>query len=71
MVPDGGLTVGQRIGNVETAVIANSNRIDKLESWQDQLRGAMYLVKFTLGTSILSSVVAIVSLVLLVSGAVK
>jgi hypothetical protein len=72
MMPDsGGLTVGQRIGNLETAVISNSNRIDALESWRDELHGAMGLVKFTLGTSIVTGMLAITSLILLLNGQVR
>lgn len=62
---DGGLTVGQRIGHVETAVVALSNRVDLLEGWRDELRGALALLKFTLGTSLISGVLAIVTLVVL------
>jgi hypothetical protein len=66
---DGGLTVGQRIGHVETAVVGLSNRVDLLEGWRDELRGALALLKFTLGTSLISGLLAIVTLiVLLVNG---
>lgn len=65
---DGYLTVGQRIGIVETRVLNNENRIDSLESWRDEFRGALMLVKVTLGTSILSGVVAIVTLALFATG---
>lgn len=65
---DGGLTTGQRIGLLETAVINLGNRVDQIESWRDELRGAMALVKFTLGTSILTGTVAIVSIVFLLFG---
>ncbi len=34
---DGGLTVGQRISHVETAVVGLSNRVDLLEGWRDEL----------------------------------
>ena len=67
---DGGLTVGQRISHVETAVVGLSNRVDLLEGWRDELRGALALLKFTLGTSVISGLLAIVTLiVLLVNGA--
>lgn len=62
---DGGLTVGQRIGHVETAAVALSNRVDLLEGWRDELRGALALLKFTLGTSLISGLLAIVTLVVL------
>ena len=62
---DGGLTVGQRIAGVETAVVGLSNRVDLLEGWRDELRGAMALLKFTLGTSLISGLLAIVTLVVL------
>jgi len=66
MPDDGSLTVGQRIGQVETAVIGLGNRVDTLESWRDELRGAMALVKFTLGTSILTGALATITLILLI-----
>ena len=59
---DGFLTVGQRIGLLETTVLRNAEHIDRLESFQDELHGAMALVKFTLGTSILSAVLAVLAL---------
>ena len=62
---DGGLTVGQRIAGVETAVVGLSNRVDLLEGWRDELRGALALLKFTLGTSLISGLLAIVTLVVL------
>lgn len=65
-VPDGGLTVGQRIGLLETTMLRHEDRIDRMESWRDELIGAMHLVKFTLGTSIVSGVLAVVTLVLLI-----
>ena len=67
---DGGLPVGQRISHVETALVGLSNRVDLLEGWRDELRGALALLKFTLGTSVISGLLAIVTLiVLLVNGA--
>jgi hypothetical protein len=63
--PDGGITVGQRIAGVETAVVGLSNRVDLLEGWRDELRGAMALLKFTLGTSLVSGLLAIVTLIVL------
>jgi hypothetical protein len=66
---DGSLSVGQRIGIVETTLIRHEQRIDLLEGWRDELRGAMALLKFTLGTSILSGLIAIVTLVGLVVSA--
>jgi hypothetical protein len=62
---DGGLTVGQRIAGVETAMVGLSNRVDLLEGWRDELRGALALLKFTLGTSLISGLLAIVTLVVL------
>ena len=65
---DGGLTTGQRIGLLETSVLHLVNRVDAIESWRDELRGAMALLRFTLGTSIVTGTLAIVSLILLLSG---
>lgn len=66
---DGSISVGQRIGLVETALIRHADRIDRLEGFRDEFHGAMALVRFTLGTSILSGVIAIVTLVGLVVSA--
>jgi len=63
---DGYLSVGQRIGLVETALIRQGEKIDQLEGWRDELRGAMALVKFTLGTSIVTGVIAVITLIGLV-----
>ena len=62
---DGGLTAGQRIAGVETAVVGLSNWVDLLKGWRDELRGAMALLKFTLGTSLISGLLAIATLVVL------
>ncbi|MFN8631218.1 MAG: hypothetical protein U0838_13145 [Chloroflexota bacterium] len=68
---DGGLSVGQRIGLLETTVIRHGDRIDRLESWQDELRGAMALMKITLGTSIVGGIASIIAIIALLSGASK
>jgi len=62
-------TIPYRVGLLETAVIGHGTRLDSLEDWRAELRGAFRLVTLTLGASILSSVVAVVSLLALVSGA--
>jgi hypothetical protein len=64
-VANGGLSVGQRIGGVETAVVSLTTRVDMLDGWRDELRGAMALLKFTLGTSLVSGLLAIVTLIVL------
>lgn len=69
LLEDGSLSTGQRIGLLETTVIRQGDRIDRLEGWRDELRGAMSLVKITLGTSILSAIVAILAILAFVSGA--
>ena len=69
--PDGTITVGQRIGQLETAVIGLGNRVDALEGWRDELRGMAILVKAIFGASIISSVVAVTTLILLLSGGAR
>jgi hypothetical protein len=68
---DGSLSVGQRIGLVETTLIRHADRIDRLEGWRDELHGAMALLKFTLGTSIVSGLIAIITLVGLIISAIE
>lgn len=70
-VHDGSLSVGQRIGLLETNVIALANRIDGIESWRDELRGAMALVKFTLGTSIVTGLLAGITIIYLLANGGK
>ena len=65
---DGSLSVGQRIGQVESAVIGLANRVDKLESWRDELQGMTLIVKAIFGTSILTGIVALLTLYLLLTG---
>lgn len=67
MPGDGGLTVGQRIGQLETAVVGLSARVDGIESWRDELRGAMALVKFTLGSSIIAAVISVLTILALIA----
>lgn len=44
---------------VKDMVLDHDSRIDDLESWQDELRGAMTLVKLTFGTSIVTALLVI------------
>lgn len=60
---DSNHTVPYRVGVLERAVDINDGRIDSLEDWRSELRGAYNLVRITLGVSLLSSVVAITALV--------
>lgn len=64
---DGSMSTGQRIGLLETSVLRLADRIDRIESWRDELHGAMALVKFTLGTSIISAALAIITLIALIA----
>jgi len=54
--PGTGLTVGEMIRD-------HARRIDELERFRDELKGMTTLIKFVLGTSLLSSVVAIIAIV--------
>ena len=62
-------TIPYRVGLLETAVIRLTGEVADIREWRAELRGAMQLVKFTLGTSILSGLIAIVTLVGLVISA--
>jgi hypothetical protein len=61
-------TIPWRVGQLETTVIGHANRIDSLEDWRAELRGAMQFVKFALGTSIITGVVATLTLLSMLSG---
>ena len=61
-------TIPWRVGQLETAVIGHGTRLDSLEDWRAELRGAMQFVKFALGTSIITGIVAVVSLLSMLSG---
>lgn len=62
-----GSSIPYRVGLLETTVIRHSSEIADLKEWRAELRGAMALVKFTLGTSVLTGIVAVVSLVVMMS----
>ena len=59
---NGDATIGYRVNLLERAVIGHAARLDSLEDWRAELRGAWRLVTFTLGASILSSIAAIVAI---------
>ncbi len=65
---DGSLSAGQRIGLLETAHIELAGRVDRLEGWRDEFRGAFGLIKFITGASLITSIVAITTLLLLLTG---
>lgn len=44
-------------------VLDHEHRLSMMEEWRTELRGAMKLVKITLGTSIASATIAIVTLI--------
>jgi hypothetical protein len=52
-------------------VLDHDRDIESLKSWRSELRGAMQLVKLTLGASLVSGVVAVLALVGLIAGALK
>lgn len=62
-------TIPYRVGLLETAVIRLTGEVSDIKEWRAELRGAMALIKFTLGTSILSGLIAIITLVGLVISA--
>lgn len=59
--------MGQRIGLLETAVIQHGNRIDAIEDWRSELKGAFSLVKFALGTSIVSMILGLAAIAALIA----
>ena len=61
-------TIPYRVQQLEGAVNRHGNRIDSMEDRWLRLDGAFSLMKLTIGTSIVSSVVAIISLLALLSG---
>lgn len=69
---DGGLTVGQRICQLETSVIGVIGRVDKLEAKFDRYDGRLDVIvtigKWILGTSAFGLLVTVVTLYLLVTG---
>lgn len=60
--PPGDATIGYRVSLLERVVVGHSTRLDSLEDWRAELRGAWRLVTFTLGASILSSIAATVAI---------
>lgn len=70
---DGGLTVGQRIGQLETAMIGIANRVDKIEQRNERYDGRVDVIiaigKWILGTSLVGTGLALVTFYLLVTGA--
>lgn len=61
-------TVPYRVSQLESAVNRHGNKIEAMEDRWLRLDGAFSLMKLTIGTSIVSSVVAIISLLALLSG---
>jgi hypothetical protein len=50
---------------------AIDKRVEAIETWWHEFRGAMGFMRLTFGTSILASIIAIITLGVLVSGLVK
>lgn len=55
----------------ENELPALEKRLESIETWRHELLGAMGLMRLTFGTSVLASIVAIASLVILVSGFIR
>jgi hypothetical protein len=72
VLPDGGLTVGQRIGQLETAMVGINNRVDLIEKRNDRYDGRVDVIitigKYILGSSLVATAIALVTLYLLVTG---
>lgn len=69
--PSGGLSVGQRFEHLEREVREAFGRIDALEDWRSELRGAFTLVKIALGSSIVSGILGVAAVITLVAGGPK
>lgn len=52
-------------------VLDHDAQIDDLMTWRSELRGALSLVKATLGVSLLSAVASVVAIIALLSGQAK
>jgi len=52
-------------------ILDHDRDIDSLKAWRNELRGALALVKLTLGASLVSGIVAVLALVGLVAGALR
>lgn len=66
-----GPTVNYRVRMLEATLSRHGERIELMEDRWLRLDGAFSLMKLTIGTSIASSIVAIVSIIALVSGQTK
>ena len=55
----------------EAEIPALEKRMEAIETWRHELLGAMGLMRLTFGTSVLASMVAIASLVILISGFIR
>jgi len=56
---------------VHEMLLDHDRKLDALLTWRSELRGAMMLVKVTLGTSIVSGIAAIVAFAAMLSGQAK
>ena len=63
---------GSGVGlTVREMVLDHDRKLDSLLAWRSEVRGVVALVKITLGTSILSAVVAILAIAAMLSGQAK
>lgn len=51
-------------------VLQHDADIESLKAWRSELRGALALVKITLGTSLVSGLLAVIALAALIANAV-
>jgi hypothetical protein len=61
---------GQSAVSVRTMVLQHDADIESLKAWRSELRGALALVKITLGTSLVSGLLAVIALAALIANAV-
>ncbi len=52
----------------EQMVLDHDKAIDSLETWRSELRGALGLVRFALGASVVSGIATIIAIVQMVGG---
>ena len=59
---------GESAVTMREMVLSHDRDIAALKAWRSELRGALALVKVTLGTSLVSGILAVLALAALVAG---
>lgn len=56
---------------VREMVLGHDKDIESLKAWRSELRGALSLMKLTLGASLVSGLLAVLAIVSMAAGALK